>query len=541
MARVEIKLTPTADGGFTARKRIPVDVREDYGRLFGKGNPQWEAWFNSGPVPIGLARAKHREWLSDIEARIANIRAERKGAGRTLTPMQARALAGEWYLWWTARELGKPPALKHYQDFYDLLCDSAYHGARAVTGGLDAPLDWDAPTVWEQDYAAREDARAMAADYGETSQFLHAKRLTLDPSARDHFLDYVCRDLFAALTLLMRRATGDYSEDTHPKEFPKLERTTDPGLTPWALFERWVAEVKPAVATVDRWRGVFLKLKEDFPTHSAATLTAEEIREWLRGLITPKRSAATVRATWMGAGRAVFAWGVEQRLASRNPFADVRITVPRKTTVRETKAFMAEEIKIILTAASAISQPRTPTEAAKRWTPWLCAYTGARPGEITQLRGVDVVTQDGIAAIRITPEAGTQKMREPRTVPLHAHLIEQGFPAFAKSVGRGPLFYQPLKGTPETHDLTNPRKPRYVKAREYLAQWVRELGITDPDVQPNHAWRHTFKQVGYRNEISERLLDAIVGHSPLNVGRGYGTPTLNDMAAALRKFPRYEV
>jgi integrase len=541
MARVETKLTPTANGGFTARKRIPADVREEYGRLFGKGEPQWEAWFNSGPVPIGLARAKHREWLSDIEAHIANIRAERKGEGRTLSPMQARALAGEWYLWWTTRHLAKPTDLKHWMDFYEQLCDCAYDGAVSVTGGLDAPPGWNATTVWEQDYEAREDARAMAADWAETSQFLHAKHLTLDPSGRDLFLDYVCRDLFAALRLLIRRAKGDYSEDTHPKEFPKLERTTDPGLTPWPLFERWVAEVKPAVATVDRWRGIFLKLKEDFPTHTAATLTTEEIREWLRGLITPERSAVTVRDVWKAAGRTVFGWAVEQHLIARNHFADVRITVPRKNIVRETKAFTAEEIETILKAASAISQPRTPGEVLRRWGPWLCAYSGARSGEITQLRGIDVVTQDGIDAIRITPDAGTQKTRKPRTVPLHAHLIEQGFLTFAKSVGRGPLFYNPHKGTPAAPEPTNPRKPRYVKAREHLAKWVRELGITDPDLQPNHAWRHTFKQIGHRNEISERLLDAIVGHSPLNVGRGYGTPTLNDMAAALKKFPRYQI
>lgn len=541
MARVETKLTPAASGGFTARKRIPADVREDYGRLFGNGKPQWEAWFNSGPVPIGIARAKLREWLNEIEARIANIRAERKGAGRTLSPMQARALAGEWYLWWTTRHLAKPTHPKHWEDFCERLSDSAYHGAKAVTGGLDAPLGWNAAMVWEQNYEARADARAMAADWAETTQFLHAKRLTLDPAARDLFLDYVCRDLFAALDLLIKRGRGDYSEDTHPQQFPKFERTPDPSLTPWALFERWVTEVKPAVSTVDRWRGVFLKLKEDFPTHSAATLTTEEVREWLRGLITPERSAVTVRDIWKVAGRTVFGWAVEQHLIARNQFADVRITVPRRNTVRETKAFTAEEIKIILKAASAISQPRTPGEALRRWGPWLCAYTGARSGEITQLRGVDVVTQDEIAAIRITPDAGTQKIRQSRTVPLHAHLIEQGFLAFAKSGGRGPLFYNPHKGTPDAPEPSNPRKPRYVKAREHLAKWVRELGITDPDVQPNHAWRHTFKQVGHRNEISERLLDAIVGHSPLNVGRGYGTPTLNDMAAALKKFPRYEI
>ena len=425
--------------------------------------------------------------------------------------------------------------------FYEQLCGHAYDGAVSVTGGLDAPPGWSAAEVWEQNYEAREDARVMAADWAETSQFLHTKHLTLDPAARDLFLDYVCRDLFAALDLLIKRANGDYSEDTHPKQFPKLERTSDPSLTPWSLFERWVDEVNPAEATVDRWRGIFLRLKEDFPTHSAATLTTEEIREWLRGLITPERSAGTVRDVWKAAGRTMFGWAVEQHLITHNPFTDVRIKVPRKDIVRETKAFTADEIKIILRAASAISQPRTPSEAAKRWGPWLCAYTGARSGEITQLRGIDVITQDGTAAIRITPDAGTQKLHKTRTVPLHEHLIEQGFLTFATPAGRGPLFYNPHKGTPEKPEPTNPRKPRYVIAREHLAQWVRGLGITDPDVQPNHAWRHTFKQVGHRNDISERLLDAIVGHTPLNVGRDYGPPTLNDMAAALQRFPRYEI
>jgi integrase len=540
MARVETRLTPTADGGFTARKRIPADVRDDYGRLFGRGTPQWEAWFNSGPMPIGLARAKHREWLSEIEARIANIRAERKGEGRTLSPMQARALAGEWYLWWTARHLAKPTDLKHWQDFYEHLCDCAYDGAVAVTGGLDAPPGWNATEVWEQNYEARADARAMAADWAETSQFLHAKHLTLDPAAREFWLDYVCRDLFAALNLLIRRGQGDYSEDTHPKEFPKLERAADPSLTPWTLFKRWVAEVKPAASTADRWRGVFLKLEEDFPSHSAAALTTEEIRRWLRGLANPERSAGTVRGVWKVAGTTVFGWAAAQHLIPSNPFANIRVTVPRKTTVRETKAFTAEEMKTILKAAAAISQLRTKSDAARRWGPWLCAYTGARAGEITQLRGIDVVTQDGIPAIKITPDAGTNKLRKPRTVPLHEHLLDQGFLAFAKSCGRGPLFYNEDKGAPGAHEPTNPPKPRSMRARERLAAWVRELGITDPDVQPNHAWRHTFKQIGHRNDISERILDEIVGHSPLNVGRGYGTPTLNDMAAALKKFPRYD-
>ncbi len=87
--------------------------------------------------------------------------------------------------------------------------------------------------------------------------------------------------------------------------------------------------------------------------------------------------------------------------------------------------------------------------------------------------------------------------------------------------------------------MTNPRKPRYVKVRERIAEWVRKLGITDEEVQPNHAWRHTFKQACDRYSISERVSDAITGHAPATVGRGYGAPSLPDKAASLKRFPRY--
>jgi hypothetical protein len=50
----------------------------------------------------------------------------------------------------------------------------------------------------------------------------------------------------------------------------------------------------------------------------------------------------------------------------------------------------------------------------------------------------------------------------------------------------------------------------------------------------------TFKAIGFRCGISEKVLDAIVGHAPASVGRGYGEPTLADKAQELRKFPRYK-
>ena len=122
-------------------------------------------------------------------------------------------------------------------------------------------------------------------------------------------------------------------------------------------------------------------------------------------------------------------------------------------------------------------------------------------------------------------------------VPLHDHLVAQGFLEFVKTSGKGPLFYT-VSVVNTAIDPTNPKKPRYVKARERVADWVRSLGLNDPELAPNHAWRHTFKAIGFRSGMSEKVIDAIVGHAPATVGRGYGAPTLTDKANELRKFPR---
>jgi integrase len=242
----------------------------------------------------------------------------------------------------------------------------------------------------------------------------------------------------------------------------------------------------------------------------------------------------------VNAARTVFGEAVKLKRLPRNVFTEVHLAVPRSNRTRE-KWFRPEEAKTILRASLAVTNTERASDAARRWVPWICAYTGARSGEITQLRGVDVIKQDGISAIRITPEAGTVKTKQARLVPLHSHLIEQGFLSFVARKGKGPLFYNPPEHPSETGSATNPRKARSVKTREQLAQWVRAVGVDDPNVKPNHAWRHFFKLLADRKGISERMSDYITGHAPATVSRGYGAPTLQDMAAAMKKFPRYTV
>lgn len=95
-------------------------------------------------------------------------------------------------------------------------------------------------------------------------------------------------------------------------------------------------------------------------------------------------------------------------------------------------AFTTDETQTILQASLKVANTREgeTLRNAKRWCPWLMAYSGARVNEITQLGKEDVFQQDGVIVMRLTPEAGTIKSKAYRLVPIHSHLLDQGFMDF---------------------------------------------------------------------------------------------------------------
>jgi integrase len=302
----------------------------------------------------------------------------------------------------------------------------------------------------------------------------------------------------------------------------------------WELFGAYVAARKPADKTINRWRAVFKTLQAAFPAISAGALTEDDARAWKDTLVTPKRAAGTVDAVWLPAAKTVFSWAVTQKHIRANPFARVKVDVPKVAVLREEgKSFKPEEAQVILRASAAITNLRDAFPRAKRWVMWLCAYSGARAGEITQLRGMDVIPRGDFYVMRLTPEAGSIKTGNARTVPLHEHLIAQGFIEFARALGEGPLFYNVGAVVAEADPL-NPKTHPATKARQRLGAWVRELGIDDPEVGPTHGWRNTFQRTADRAGIPEKMSDAITGHAPASVGRKYGPATVDDMAEALR-------
>ena len=517
-------------GKYIARKRLPDDVREEYGRRY---KAHHEAKF-SAPASDGphIAKQKFREWDAEITARIEAIRAERKGEGISLTRQQARALAGEWYHWFIARH----PTTD--LEKWDAIREQVHDALREAVGDAEWERS-DPDELWREDQKLRKEVYPVLADVGETAQFLAMKRLTLNTEGRESFLYWLYDDLAAVLKKLERLAkvttamTVTLSAFRNLKQQMRAIRPSNSLTNGYLSASQLTARLKAGATCSGRFR-------RNLGGAAQARSHQTKPETWIRMLINSERSAHTVKKTYLNACKTVFGWALEHKLVSRNPFADVKVTVAKRKQLRETQAFRPAEWRVVLAASLKVSDTNSPDAAARRWVPWLCAYTGARVGEIAQLRKQDVTEREGMPSLLITPEAGTVKGGRSRVVPLHEHLVSQGFLRFVSDHVDGPLFYS-LARRHKRQDRAKHKKPPYAQVRQRLADWVRTLGVDDPHVQPNHAWRHTFKQIADRCGISERMSDYITGHAHKSVGASYGAPTLEDMAEALKKFPRYVV
>jgi len=276
----------------------------------------------------------------------------------------------------------------------------------------------------------------------EAREFLQKKRLHPVGGRFEGFVRAYVKAKEQAAGVLLRNANGDYTPDPEKSKYPVL-RMTDSKQTFDALWSEFCKAKLISASTKKKWEPYFEALIRRVGTKDMSVVTEQHLLDWRDALLASKLSRITVRDGYIAAMKSFFGWAKRALKIPTNPSANVIVEISDK---HETKmrGFKDEEAAIILSAALAPMSALMSAEnaAARRWVPWICAYTGARVNEITQLRAADVQTVDGIECICITPEAGRVKTSRERTVPLHPHLIEQGFLAFARNKrGKTPLFY----------------------------------------------------------------------------------------------------
>ncbi|MGN7869343.1 site-specific integrase [Paracoccus sp. 22332] len=310
----------------------------------------------------------------------------------------------------------------------------------------------------------------------------------------------------------LKATMGHPHEDRFPAPVrPLTSPETGPddatGKTLKCLFGAWEkqakADGKPA-ATIRDFRQKVDDLIAFLGHDSIRDMQPADIVRWTDHLRDERRlNGKTIGQKYLAAVRLMFSFAKSRAMGLGDPTEGLRVKAPKRQTTRD-RGFTDEEAKRILSAARAgvglSDRMSDHMRRAIRWVPWVCTHTGARVTEITQLRRSDVLTVDGIPCIRITPEAGSVKTGSHRIVPLHPQMVREGFVRMVDAMPDGPLFH--AKGA--SAKTTSGR----------IGEWVRDHAkVTDPALQPSHAWRHRLKTLSRDYDIAGEWADHLQGHS----------------------------
>jgi site-specific recombinase XerD len=318
--------------------------------------------------------------------------------------------------------------------------------------------------------------------------------------------------------------------------------SADRSLTISSLFERWSRHhlsIGGAPTTPPYWSTLVGRFIGFLGHDDPLKVTTATIRAYREHLVGSGRHIRTARDSDLAALRSLFRFGVENDLLPADPTAGVRFRSGRLAENRKMLAFTDHEATTILEAADHQTIP------ARRWVPWLTAFTGSRVATMVNLRREDVIRVDGIWCVRISRGAGPVKTTaSERIVPIHPAILQRGFIDFVQTCDRERLFIasSPRIGA-DGAVIGGAKSAVYYPGRttyNRMTEWIHSLGLDigrSAGKDPNHAWRHWFKEKAFSVGIPEKITDAIVGHAQISAARRYGSVTIELMLAELRKIP----
>ncbi len=503
-------------GIFWYRRRVPADLIE----LVGKK----EEKVSLRTRDPGEAKAAYIRVAGEVEARWANLRS----GTRRLSHKEAVAIAGEFYRNLVSENEDDPgdPALILGR----LLSDQVAAGSpevRVIASGDRAIAD-------------RLLARLRGQNRPAVEAYLRRRGEIIDAESFERLVAAVNAAVVQGREQVLRFAKGDYRGDPEADRFPNLEPKIADHDKPAnyydlkAIYERFANEAKHAMATRKKWSAAIAAVAAEVP--DIRNLDELWCVQWKDRLVARGLSPRSIQFGYLAALKSTCAWAVRNQRIDRNPVAGIGVKVGKAKRERG-KGFTDEEAKFVLGLTLRPTSDRLSKEhkAARRWVPWLCCYTGARVGEIAQLRKQDIFEKDGVWVLWITPEAGTVKDGNSRFVPVHPHLVQQGFINFVRASRVGPLFYSEARK--RGGSVLNPTSK---KVGERLASWIRAEGFNDTRVAPNHGWRHRFKTKARKYNLDAGARDYLQGHVPATEGEKYGEFELSFLLEEISKLPPME-
>jgi integrase len=208
-----------------------------------------------------------------------------------------------------------------------------------------------------------------------------------------------------------------------------------------------------------------------------------------------------------------------------NPFGKGLKLAVDERAAETREPFTAGDLKAIFSTPVFTSgqRPKGGGGEAAYWLPLIALLTGARQGEIAQLRVGDLKQdpETGIWFFDISTEGGRtiKTASSRRKVPLHPELERLGLLRYRQSLLRKGVSAQDPLWPDFKFDTKAGRAGPWSK---WFNRYLRDkAGVVDGG-KVFHSFRHTFKRMARDAGLSEEMHDALTGHTGGGVGRSYG-------------------
>jgi len=166
------------------------------------------------------------------------------------------------------------------------------------------------------------------------------------------------------------------------------------------------------------------------------------------------------------------------------------------------------------------------------WSILIAATSGARIGEVAQLRPEDVMQNEGVWVLNISREGGrtTKNRASIRRTPVHSEVLRVGLVGLAMERQRAAEALL-LPGVP---------KPVQGNASHGLTKWMGEKARAKlaPDAKTGQGWhsfRHTMQELSRETSNPDSVSDRLAGRTPAGAGGRYGKYPPRVLQAALEK------
>lgn len=510
---------------------IPPDLQE----VYGKARVNLALNTSDKREATLLGTIKRAEWLAEFSIKRRKLRPESLAV---VTPELASELALRIY----AKALRQDDRVRDDPAALQPLLDAVARSERSIGSGLMIP--GETPSATTSPPAAHEgglsdDAATVLAGLNALmneqagADLARRRRAAILPLVRLEALELGlafnpdaegAQEALLACLMAYRKARQqiserDLGEIVETPEMPEYAPLPGPGSsvekrTLRDVFERWQKSGdKPksadSIAAYGRAVRQFEEKHPDILLKNITTEMGDSYRAWLReSCKTPKtaRDRLTAIKSLQKYAFKTLKWIPER------PWEGLDI---KARTTNPRRPWLDAELNALFSTPlhTAYELPRESQagKAAAYWIPLIGLFTGARLGEVCQLRTDDIQEEEGFPIFVLTDDGEDQRIKSEsghRRVPIHSELIRLGFLGYVAAVR--------ASGS----DSLWPDMPiRKDKPSDYFGRWFKShreaVGLAGDDSPTFHYFRHTVRPLMRRAGFSESTQDKITGHKTL--------------------------